>query len=155
MSPAFSLRKDAKGRLVLDRPDEPEVVDVRIRRSFPWSEPNRFISIRGKEGKEIILVEDLDALPEDLRALINEYLSGTSFIPRIERVIQVDVRFGFQQWKVQTDRGGAEFRVQEREDVRFMPDGRFSIKDANGNLYEMPQLERLDEHSRRAIESLL
>jgi hypothetical protein len=67
----------------------------------------------------------------------------------------VDVRFGYQQWKVQTDRGPAEFRVQEREDIRFLPDGRFRIKDADGNAYEMPSLAGLDERSRRAVEPLM
>ena len=54
---------------------------------------------------------------------------------RVRRVDEIDVRFGYQQWKVQTDRGPIEFRVQEREDIRFLPDGRFSVKDADGNVY--------------------
>jgi hypothetical protein len=52
---------------------------------------------------------------------------------------------------VQTDRGAVEFRVQEREDIRFLPDGRFRLKDADGNVYELPSAVELDEHSRRAI----
>ena len=52
-------------------------------------------------------------------------------------------------------RGPAEFRVQEREDLRFLPDGRFSIKDADGNVYELASLDKLDDHSRRAVEPLL
>jgi hypothetical protein len=45
--------------------------------------------------------------------------------------------------------------VQEREDIRFLPDGRFRIKDADGTVYEMVRLEDLDEASRRAVEPLL
>ena len=56
---------------------------------------------------------------------------------------------------MQTDRGPAEFRVQEREDIRFLHDGRFSIKDADGIVYELASLEKLDEASRRAIRPLL
>jgi hypothetical protein len=70
-------------------------------------------------------------------------------------VDDVDVRFGHQQWKVRTDRGPAEFRVQEREDIRFLPDGRFRIKDADGTVYEMVSLSQLDERSRRAVEALI
>ncbi len=50
-------------------------------------------------------------------------LAATSFVPQIQHVDDVDVRFGYQQWKVQTDRGPADIRVQEREDIRFLPDG--------------------------------
>jgi hypothetical protein len=67
----------------------------------------------------------------------------------------VDARFGHQDWKVQTDRGPAAFRVLEREDIRFLPDGRFRLKDADGNVYELPSAIALDEHSRKAIGAIV
>jgi hypothetical protein len=151
----FDLKQDSQGRLVLIRPGMEDAVDVRIRRAFPWSSPSKHISIRAKDGKEILIVDDLENLPAPLRKTIEQYLSSTSLIPRIQRIVQVDVRFGFQQWSVQTDRGPADFRVQEREDIRFMPDGRFSIKDADGNLYELPPLNSLDEMSQSAVEAVV
>ncbi|HEX4054554.1 MAG TPA: DUF1854 domain-containing protein [Tepidisphaeraceae bacterium] len=151
----FDLKPDRQGRLVLSRPGSEDVTDVRLRRAFPWSCPSRHISVRAKEGKEILLIDDLGALPADLRVTVVGCLSATSLIPKIHRVLHVDVRFGFQQWTVETDRGPADFRVQEREDIRFMPDGRFTVKDADGNLYELPSIGDLDEHSRRAIEAVV
>jgi hypothetical protein len=56
---------------------------------------------------------------------------------------------------VQTDRGPIEFRVQEREDIRFLPDGRFNVRDADGNVYELPPLATLDESSRKALAPLV
>lgn len=155
MTTAFDLSYDALGRLTLRRPGQDDVPDVRIRRAFPWSHPNRYVSIRAAEGKELILIDDLSVLVDPIRQLIERALAQTVFIPRITRVESVDIRFGHQQWKVQTDRGAIEFRVQEREDVRFLADGRFSLKDADGNVYEMPRLEDLDDHSRRAVEVLV
>lgn len=151
----FDLLEDDLGRLILRRPGQEDVTDVRLRRAFPWSSPDRFISIRNSEGKELLLVEELTSLAVPLRALIERWLDRHSFIPRIRRVVSVDTRFGYQQWEVETDRGPAQFRVQEREDIRFLPDGRFSIKDADGNIYELPALDRLDDPSRRAVEALL
>jgi len=151
----FDLKQDPQGRLVLMRPGAEDTVDVRIRRAFPWSCPSKHISIRGKDSKEILMVDDLENLPAPLRKTIERYLNSTSLIPRIDRIIQVDVRFGFQQWKVETDRGPADFRVQEREDIRFMHDGRLTVKDADGNLYEVPPLNLLDEQSRRALEAVV
>ncbi len=152
---AFTLEEDRQGRMILKRPGEEDVVDVRIRRSFPWSNPDRHISIRNAEGKELLLIDDLRSLPQDQQEIIRRYLAKWMFIPRITRVIEVDVRFGFQAWKVETDRGPAEFRVQEREDIRFLGDGRFSIKDVDGCVYELPPLDELDEKSRRAVEVLV
>jgi Domain of unknown function (DUF1854) len=155
MNPPFELQTDAKGRLVLNRPGEEPKSDVRVRRAFPWSEPGRYISLRDSEGKELILIEDLAVIDPHQRQLIESALAATSFIPRIVAVREVDVRFGHQQWRVVTDRGPIDFRVQEREDIRFLADGRFRIKDADGNVYELPRLTDLDAESRRAVEPLL
>ena len=151
----FDLSTDPQGRLVLRREGQDDVVDVRVRRAFPWSEPGRHVSVRSAEGKEVLLIEDLAALPAALRQAIESNLSATNFIPRITRVHDLDTSFGHQQWTVETDRGPAAFRVQEREDVRFMDGGRFRIKDADGNLYELPPLDQLDDRSRKAVEPLL
>ena len=155
MSDPFELFADEQGRLVLRRPGQDDVVDVRLRRAFPWTMPNRLVSVRDAEGKELLLIDDLAALGSELRAAIERFLGDASFVPKIVAVDDVDVRFGYQQWKVRTDRGPAEFRVQEREDIRFLPDGRFRIKDADGTVYEMVRLDELDEPSRRAIEPLI
>jgi hypothetical protein len=151
----FELVVDEQGRLVLKRPGKDDVVDVRLRRAFPWSQPGRLVSVRDSEGKELLLIDELEPLDDGRRTSIERWLGDSSFVPRITSVIDVDVRFGYQQWKVRTDRGPAAFRVQEREDIRFLPDGRFRIKDADGTVYEMVPLEELDEASRRAIEPLI
>ena len=151
----FELIKDAQNRLVLRRPGQEDVTDVLVRRSFPWSSPQQHVSIRNSEGKEVLLIENVDALPAEQRAAVNAALGASIFVPRIQRVESIDVSFGYQKWQVQTDRGPTEFRVQEREDIRFLPDGRFSIKDADGNVYEMPPLEQMDEASQRAVGRLI
>ena len=155
MSEPFELITDAQGKLTLRRPGHDDVADVRIRRSFPWSKPGRYISVRSAEGKELTLIDDVNALGPVQRGTIEESLRASVLIPKITHIDYVDVRFGFQQWNVQTDRGPIEFRVQEREDIRFMNDGRFSIKDAEGNIYELAPLDKLDDHSRKAVESLI
>jgi hypothetical protein len=155
MTDSFDLFQDDQGRLVLRRPGVDDVVDVRVRRAFPWSEPAAFVSIRDAEGKELLLIDSVEPLDAGRRSVIEGALGDTSFVPRITAVQDVDVRFGYQQWKVKTDRGPAEFRVQEREDIRFLPDGRFRIKDADGTVYELVRLDELDEASRRAVEPLI
>src|SRR5512133_1170936 len=110
---AFTLSLDAQGKVVLARPGEEDVKDVRIRRAFPWSEPDRFISIRTSEGKELVLIDNLAILSQEQRGLITQQLEKWAFVPKIKRIIDIDMSFGFQQWKVETDRGPAEFRVQE------------------------------------------
>ena len=155
MAELFELLADPQGRLVLKRPGQDDVVDVRVRRVFPWSQPDRYYSVRASDGKELLLIDDPSGLAADVAGVIGTHLEAWSFVPKIQRVEKVDMRFGYQQWTVQTDRGPAAFRVQEREDIRFLGDGRFSIKDADGNVYELPQIAQLDEHSAKQVEALL
>ena len=152
---AFEILTDGRGKLVLRRPGLEDVADVRIRRAFPWSDPNHFVSIRSSDGKELLLIEDASSLTDAQRQAIEASLAATVLIPLIRQIDAIDVRFGFQQWRVRTDRGPIEFRVQEREDIRFLPDGRFTVRDADGNIYELPRLEELDDSSRRALEPLI
>ena len=151
----FDLTRNAQGQLVLTRPGQDDVADVRLRRAFPLTHAARHVSVRGPDGKEILLVDDLADLPPAVRQTVDAALADATFVPRITKVDAVDVRFGHQQWAVQTDRGPAAFRVQEKEDIRFLDDGRFRIKDADGTVYEMDSLDQLDEASRRAVEPLV
>lgn len=151
MNEAFELIPDEGGKLTLKRPGKDDVADVRVRRTFPWSRPDALISVRSSDGKELVLIEELTGLDEKTRATVTAYLAQTVLIPRIQRIKAIDVRFGYQQWSVVTDRGDAEFRVQEREDIRFLPDGRYAVRDADGNVYEMRALTDLDEQSRKAL----
>ena len=151
----FTIEPDQQGKLTLSRPGEADVADVRLRRSFPWTNPQQFISVRTSDGKELLLIEEVAGLDAAQRQLIEDYLGNVVFIPKITRIDEIDVRFGYQQWKVQTDRGPIEFRVQEREDIRFLSDGRFNVRDADGNIYELPRLTALDDHSQRALAPLV
>lgn len=151
----FTVAKDEQNRLILKRPGQADVVDVQVRRAFPWSNPQAHISICAADGKEVLMVDNLNEIAQPTRELIAQSLENGSFIPRILQVREVVVRFGFQRWRVRTNRGDTEFRVQEREDIRFLPDGRFSIRDADGNVYELPRIDELDESTRRAIERVV
>lgn len=151
----FDLSTNPKGQLVLHRPGQEDIAEVRIRRAFPWSDPDKYVSIRNKEGKEVLLVDDLNSVKPDVREKLRVALAGTTLIPRISRIADLDRQFGHQDWTVETDRGPRSFRVQEREDVRFLPDGRLTVKDADGNIYEMPPYDNLDLRSRQLLEFMI
>src|SRR5688572_27877853 len=155
MSESFELIADAQGKLILRRPGHDDVVDVRIRRSFPWSKPGRYISVRRAEGKELMLLDDIDALSPLARGAIERSPGASVLIPKLTRIDHVDVRFGVQQRDEQKDRGPIAFRVQEPDDIRFMNDVRFSTKEADSSVYELAGLDNLDDHGRRAVEAII
>jgi hypothetical protein len=148
--PALRLRTDERGRMFILREGHADQ-QVVARRAFPWSRPDQFISLRGKEGGELAMIESLTLLPDAAQAQILAFLAAGTFIPRIRRITRIDMQHGYQLWDVETEAGSLQLRVQEREDIRFLSETRFSVKDANGNVYEIPDVSELDEGSQREL----
>lgn len=146
---------ESDGTITLLGTDGQPVRDVRFRRAFPWSKSRQYISVRDEKGREQAMIRSLDELEDSERSTVESWLEQNSFIPLIHRVERVNTDFGYQEWQVETDRGKITFRVQEREDIRFLPDGRFSIKDVDGNVYALPRLTDLDPQTLKAIEPVL
>ncbi len=148
------LKTDDRGRMFVVR-DGFDDQQVLARRAMPWSLPGAFISLRNKDGNELAMIESLDVLPGDASAQIERFLEQATFIPKIMRIDKIDLQHGYQLWDVVTEAGTLQLRVQEREDVRFLSDSRFSVKDANGNVYEIADVSALDEQSQRELSRVI
>jgi hypothetical protein len=146
------VRRNEKGELVVSVQgrDEP-VVDCRVARSFPWSQPDLFISICDADGKEVALLESLDVLPAPARQLVAEELTRTVFNPQIRRIRQCKQEFDVTSITAETDRGEVTFQIRSRDDVRVLSASRALFRDADGNTYELADLNALDPVSRRHI----
>ena len=58
------------------------------------------------------------------------------------------------RWQVETDRGPRTFEIRSsRRDMRVLSAGRILIRDADGNLYEVPDYRQLDPQSRALVET--
>lgn len=130
---------------------EEPAVDVRVARCFPWSLPGSLISIRDKDGKELVLLETLEHLPQSTRELIEHELRDKLFAPRIRRIIKHEDRFGISTIEAETDRGVVNFQLRHREDVRVLSSTRCVFQDVDGNIYEVPDVRQLDPASQRFV----
>jgi len=144
---------DEAGRLVvhLAGSDEP-IVDARVTRCFPWSLPQRYVSVLDAEGEEIALLETLDELNEACRRVVERQLATKIFNPVIRRVTDHKHEFGITSVTAETDRGTVTFQVRSRDDVRMLSPTRALFRDADGNIYELSDVTRLDAASRRRLE---
>ena len=80
--------------------------------------PNRFISLiqstEESKGLELGVIRDLDQFPADQAKLIREALQRRYFIHKISRIHQIDWKYGFVHFEVDTDKV-AHYRVEARE----------------------------------------
>ena len=70
-------------------------------RAFPFTDSDRFISIRtnnGNENKEIGMIEELKSLPEEYRRMIEEQLELRYFMPEIIRIHSIREEYGYSYW---------------------------------------------------------
>jgi len=84
--------------------------------ALPATSPDQFISIRyadadGQEH-EVGMVRDLSEWPAPARLLLKQALSRRYFIRRITAVDKIELEHGLLTFRVQTDRGPAEFTMR-------------------------------------------
>ena len=120
---------------------------VQARPCFPWSEPDRFISLRDYENSELELVEDPAMLDADSHRALKLGLSTSGFVFSIEPIEAIDVEFEIRNWKVKTKQGRQIFQTRLDEWPRQMPGGGYLLRDVAGDMFFIPTVQRLDARS--------
>lgn len=145
----------ASGRLLLRRPSGEATPIERVHLPFPLTSGNRFVLLRGPEGKDVGILEDYYLLDQASQAALKDALDEAYFIPQVRTVYSIAEQFDVLNWDVETDRGRRRFEVRGRHNVRPLDGRRILIKDVDGNRYEIPDFERLDARSRDMVEEEL
>jgi hypothetical protein len=151
----FQLRRDSFGKLVLTNAEGEEFTGVVPVRSFPVQAPTRGISLVRDGGKEAAWIDDLAALPAEIRALVTEELEGREFMPEILSIKGVSSFATPCTWTVRTDRGDTEFVLKGEEDIRRL--GAFSllVADSHGIHFLIRDMFGIDKGSRKILDRFL
>jgi hypothetical protein len=151
----FQLRRDAFGKLVLTNAEGEEFVGVAPVRSFPVQAPSRGISLVREGGKEVAWIDDLEAMPAEIRGLITEELDGREFMPEILSIKGVSSFATPSTWTVKTDRGDTEFVLKGEEDIRRLGAYSLLIADSHGIHFLIRDLFAIDKGSRKILDRFL
>jgi ATP-binding cassette subfamily B protein len=143
---------DSFGDLWASSSDAPEQrLRASARHCFPLSNPSGFISVLDERGRELCCIETLSQLQPDQLPVLEQALSRSEFLPVIQRVDSIRADTTQSRWRVETDRGMAEFVVHQEEDVRQLVGNRFLIIDRRGVRYLIENVAELDKQSQRLI----
>ncbi len=154
-STTFTLALDAFGKLVLTLADGTQHVGAVAVRAFPIAAPQQSISILSAEGKELVWIESLDALPDNERQHVLQALQGREFMPEILRLDGVNSFSTPSVWRVQTSRGATEFVLKGEEDIRRLSPTTLIVADAHGVQFLIRDLPALDRHTRKLLDRFL
>lgn len=152
---AFSLIRNAFGRLVFTGADGEIHEAVAPVRAFPIGAPDEDIALVSAEGRELVWVSRLDELPPAVAALIREELESREFVPEIRRIRSVSSFACPSTWDVDTDRGDARLVLKGEEDIRRLGRDRLLIADTHGIQYLVRDLTALDRTSRKILDRFL
>jgi hypothetical protein len=146
------LRLDRFRRLHLEIGIEERYGPVRVLRSLPLTQPDRFISVQDDEGEEIGLIPDLRDLDPESRRAAGEELAQYYLKAAVTAIRGVEARNGVITWELETDLGPRTVHVRDRQNIRSLPDGRTILTDIYEAKYEVPPADELDPRSRHWLE---
>ena len=144
-----SLRQSPDGRLLLSR--DGEEVPVRVRMCFPWSEPQRFLSLRDDDEVELALVADPALLDGESRDALERALAAAGFVLEVARVVSIEEEVEIRQWTVETTHGVRHFQTHLDDWPRVLPTGDLLIRDVAGDLYRLIRPAGMDRRSRELL----
>jgi len=146
------FRRNAEGKVLLCV-DGAEQVVAGVVSAFPLTHRHTMVSLRGADGEEIGILDDVGRLDEDSRRIIRQELDRSYFMPRITDIMDLSESMNVEEWKVQTDKGPHTFLVRgARRNVRRMGRRRLVIKDVDGNRYDIPDWMSLPPYAQKLLE---
>lgn len=152
-SPPIRLQRDADGRLLLESGGERQV--VRARACFPWTEPGRFISLRDGEDREVVLVEKPGDLDRDSRQALGDAVGESRFVFEILAILSIEKEHELRAWQVDTRQGSRRFQTKLDDWPRPLDSGGWLIRDVAGDLFFVPDSQRLDKTSRQLLSGFI
>jgi len=135
---------------------------VVIRRSFPVTAPDEFLSVREPDtrakgrGAEIGMIRNINIFDKATVDLINAELDIRYFTPVIHRITSAKEKFGYNYWEADTSAGKVSIVLNNPfSNIRVLEDGRIYIFDMDGNCFLIPDPTKLDRLTYRTIEIYL
>lgn len=136
--------------------DGTEYTEVELRRLFPVSDRNHYISLIDKDERQIAMIRSYDDITPESAAAVKACFNDYYLIPKIKKIYECSDATGALVMKVDTDHGRAEFRIRNRHsDMKIYPEDRVIIRDSSDNRYEIESLASLDRKSWILISSFL
>lgn len=144
---------------------------VQLHRSFPYSNPTQYISVRddddsdkdkvreiGNDKKiEIGVIRDLMEFDQVTIQMIEKFLALRYFAPSIDKIIEIREEFGYRYWTVGTDMGECKFTTTLNRNaiVHIGSADIVMIYDVDGNRFKVEGFSKCDPKIRKRIEMFM
>ena len=131
---------------------------VQVVRMFPFSDPQKYISIRtpDEHSKEIGIIEDMKNVTKETAQMLTEQLNLRYFTPIIKKIVNIKEEYGYAYFEVVTDRGACRFTINMGgHAVVHLSEPRILISDIDENRFEIPDIMQLSAKELKKLDLFL
>ncbi|MDE6873266.1 MAG: DUF1854 domain-containing protein [Lachnospiraceae bacterium] len=131
---------------------------VQVVRMFPFSDPEKYISIRtpDEHSKEIGIIEDMKNVKKETAQMLTEQLNLRYFTPIITKIVNIKEEYGYAYFEVVTDRGACRFTINMGgHAVVHLSETRILISDIDENRFEIPDIMKLTTKELKKLDLFL
>jgi len=125
--------------------------NVTPEKPFPISHPE-FVILKTKDH-DICTIKDTNKLDRESRKNLEKLLDKLYFIPKIVKITRLEASGDKFEWETITNRGKRKFNTRGRRSITFIGN-KIVISDTYQNLYEIENIQNIDEKSRKIIKSI-
>ena len=128
---------------------------VNVYRTFPFTKPDEYISIRETDEKlrEIGIIKHINDIPKNQREMLLEQLNIRYFTPIIKKIVDIKDEYGYAYFEVLTDYGVCKFTISMGGGtVVPLTDTRLLITDLDGNRFEIPDINKLSANELKKLD---
>ncbi len=131
---------------------------VQVVRMFPFSDPEKYISIRtpDEHSKEIGIIEDMKNVTKETAQMLTEQINLRYFTPIITKIVNIKEEYGYAYFEVVTDRGACRFTINMGgHAVVHLSETRILISDIDENRFEIPDIMKLSAKELKKLDLFL
>ncbi len=132
---------------------------VRVVRSFPFTDPDAYISIRmaDEKAREIGIIKNLKTdVDEETAQMLQEQMNLRYFTPIIRKINGIKDEYGHAYFDVETNEGPCKFVIyMNSSSVVHLSDTRLLITDLDGNRFEIPDYTKLSAGELKKLDLFL
>ncbi len=138
---------------LLDVQRKPYYDRVKLRRAFPFSLDDEYISVLDNEQNEIGLIETLSCFDEKQAQLVRDELVRVYYSPRVTSIKSIKERLGYAYFNVESDAGELEIPLKDVfKSLLRIGEDKIVIIDVDGNRYYIESVNALDKNSQKKLE---
>lgn len=129
--------------------------EVRIKQCFPWSIPDKFLSLRNSQDDEVYIINDINDLDIKMQRVIKNYLKSIEFVLEIKDIIKIEEDFELRRYEVLTLNGQRTFQTKLDEWPLVKDNGNIYIEDVAGDIFFLKTVNNLGPKGKKLLSTYI